>query len=250
MFLTPVATKATATAAAGAAVPGADPRAFKALLEQAKASGSDPADAAAAASGDTTGAEIGERFLKLLVAQMNNQDPLNPLDNAQVTSQLAQINTVTGIDKLNVSLQKMLERGESGSATEAAAMVGRQVLVEGNRMALPEDGVARAGFELPGVASVVRLEVLDPAGTVVDTRLRTNLPAGVHTFEWDGKADGRTLSPGNYVLRVSASNGDQKVEATALSALPVQAVIPGAGGTSLQLGTAGSRPLSDVRAIL
>jgi len=250
MFLTPVATKATATPAAGAAPTGTDPRAFKTLLEKAQAVDSAAAGAASAASEDTNGAEIGDRFLKLLVAQMNNQDPLNPLDNAQVTSQLAQINTVTGIDKLNVSLQKMLDRSESGSATEAAAMLGRQVLVDGNRMALPEGGVARAGFELPGVASAVRLEVLDPAGTVVDTRLRTNLPAGVHTFDWDGRAGGRTLSPGQYVLRVSASNGDQKVEATPLSALPVQAVIPGAGGTSLQLGTAGSRPLSDVRAIL
>jgi len=243
MFLTPVATKSTVSP--GAAPTDGDPRAFRSVLEQARA-----ADAGSATAAGGSGAEIGDRFLKLLVAQMNNQDPLNPLDNAQVTSQLAQINTVTGIDRLNASLQKMLERSEAGSASEAVAMVGRQVLVEGNRITLPESGPARAGFELPEAAGSVRLEVLDRAGNRVDTRVRANLPAGVHTFEWDGRADGRTLPPGEYLLRVSATNGPRNLEPTPLSALPVQAVLPGASGTALQLGTAGTRPLSDVRAVL
>jgi flagellar basal-body rod modification protein FlgD len=181
---------------------------------------------------------------------MKNQDPLNPLDNAQVTTQLAQINTVKGIDKLNGSLQKLVDRGESGSTTEAAAMVGRSVLVEGDSLELPEDGVAKGGFELAADATAVKLELLDARGAVVDTRALGAAAAGLNTFEWNGKAGGETLDPGRYTMRVTATHGTERVEATPLAAAPVQAVVRGTDGIVLQLGTSGSRPLDQVRAIL
>jgi len=77
-----------------------------------------------------------ERFLTLLVAQMKNQDPLNPLDNAQVTSQLAQLSTVSGIDKLNATLQTLAGSFAQAQSLQAAVLIGHDVLVEGNALAL------------------------------------------------------------------------------------------------------------------
>jgi flagellar basal-body rod modification protein FlgD len=249
MFLTPVATKSTAAATGAspaAAGSGGAPAAseFERLLGQLGTERG--TDRAGRASDD----ETEDRFLKLLVAQMNNQDPLNPLDNAQVTSQMAQINTVRGIQDLNGKLQAMLDKGNGGGLAEASAMLGRHVLVDGNRIELPAEGTGRGGFQLAGQATGVKIEILDRTGAVVDTRLRSNLPAGVHTFEWDGRAAGTTLSAGDYTMRVSATAGDRPVEATALSAQKVQAVIPGSDGALLQTGPGAPRPMSDVRAVL
>jgi flagellar basal-body rod modification protein FlgD len=74
-------------------------------------------------------ADAQDRFLKLLTTQLKNQDPLNPMDNAQMTSQLAQISTVDGIEKLNATLQKMLSSSNEPEAMQASALVGHQVMV-------------------------------------------------------------------------------------------------------------------------
>ena len=239
---------AAATAAKGTASSAS--QAFDDLLTQLKADAATSSTGGASGESTASADETEDRFLKLLVAQMKNQDPLNPLDNAQVTTQLAQINTVKGIDKLNVALGKLVDRSESGSATDAAAMVGRHVLVEGDTIELPEEGDARAGFELADAATSVRVEVLDARGAVVDTRTMTNLPAGLQTFAWDGGTDAGTAEPGAYRLRVTARSGSDTVEATPLTAAPVNAVVRGADGVRLQLGTAGTRPLDEVRGIL
>lgn len=76
------------------------------------------------------------RFLTLLTSQLKNQDPLNPMDNAETTSQLAQISTVTGIEKLNATLTKMMSSNQTSDTLQAANLVGHSVLVEGNQLAL------------------------------------------------------------------------------------------------------------------
>jgi flagellar basal-body rod modification protein FlgD len=201
----------------------------------------------ASATADDGGAD---RFLKLLVAQMNNQDPLNPMDNAQVTSQLAQINTVKGIDQLNGTMAKLLDRFQTGGPADAVPMVGRQVLVAGNTLDLPADGVAKAGFDLSKGASSVTIDVLDGSGKVVESQVRKNVQAGIQTFAWDGSAGGKTMPTGTYGLRITAVSGGKPVDATPLTAATVQAALKTSSGTSLQLSGLGTRPLSDVRGVL
>src|SRR5687768_8592284 len=87
-----------------------------------------------------------DRFLKLLVAQMQNQDPLSPMDNAQVTSQMAQINAVTGIEKLNTTVQGLSGQFVQMQALQGATLVGREVIVPGNKLTI-EEGKAEGGFE-------------------------------------------------------------------------------------------------------
>ena len=102
--------------------------------------------------------EASDRFLKLLVTQMQNQDPLNPMDNAQVTSQMAQINTVTGIDKLNTTMASMNSGMAQMQMLQGASLVGRQVLLDGNQLAFDSTGkVGTGAYNLEGAASSVRI---------------------------------------------------------------------------------------------
>jgi flagellar basal-body rod modification protein FlgD len=78
----------------------------------------------------TDPAAMQDRFLKLLVAQLTNQDPMNPLDNAQMTSQMAQINTVTGLQNLNLTMQSMAEEFSTMQQIQGISLIGRSVLAE------------------------------------------------------------------------------------------------------------------------
>ncbi|HLL12932.1 MAG TPA: flagellar hook capping FlgD N-terminal domain-containing protein, partial [Rubrivivax sp.] len=113
-------------------------------------------------------ADAADRFLKLLVTQMQNQDPLNPMDNAQVTSQMAQINTVSGIEKLNTTVEGLNNQFVQMQAVQGAALVGRIVTLAGNRLDISGGG-AVGGFELASTADSVKVEVVNPAGRVIDT---------------------------------------------------------------------------------
>ena len=120
------------------------------------------------AAGASSDAGSADRFLKLLVAQMQNQDPLNPMDNAQLTSQMAQINAVTGLEKVNQSVKALNTQLLQMQALQGAGLVGRDVSMEGNLMTIA-DGVGRGAVELDGKATSVKVEVLDGSGKVVDT---------------------------------------------------------------------------------
>ncbi len=243
------AAAAVAPKAASSASPSTS-ASFDSLVASLKGSTGTASASTSGTSADGAQGEGEDRFLKLLVAQMNNQDPLSPMDNAQVTSQLAQINTVKGIDKLNATMQKMLDRSQSGGTTDAASMVGRQVLVDGNKIEVKAGVPVKAGFDLPAQAGAVRIEVLDAKGAVVDSSVRSNVPPGLNLLEWNGAAGGKTLAAGQYTLRVTANQGQTSIPAVPLTAATVGAVVPGANGQSLHLGALGARALSDVRGYL
>jgi flagellar basal-body rod modification protein FlgD len=170
----------------------------------------------AAASTTATRNEAGsaDRFLKLLVTQMQNQDPLNPLDNAQITSQMAQINTVNGVEKLNSTVEGLNRQFVQMQALQGASLVGRDVTLAGDRIAVAQ-GTGSAGFELASAADRVKVEILSPAGRVVDTIELGAQAAGRHGFGWN--AAGVNQADGNgYRFRVLASAGAAKVDSSAL----------------------------------
>ena len=136
---------------------------------------------------------------------MNNQDPLNPLENAEVTSQLAQISTVSGIESMNKTMTALLERFQSSNPVDAAAMIDRKVLVSGDRLTLPEslDGKVQAGAELKTSATEVAVQIFGADGQPVREMTLGPQAAGTVTFEWDGlDADGDELAAGNYTFQV------------------------------------------------
>lgn len=173
-----------------------------------------PADASGPRGAASDPAAQQDRFLKLLVAQLNNQDPMNPLDNAQMTSQIAQINTVSGIERLNQTMQAMAAQFNSLQVLQGAALVGRQVLTEGAELTLSA-GKGQGGYELGAAASAVQVDILGASGQLLE---RLNLGpqgAGRHRFDWDAQA-WRGAPDAGLRFRVSAVNAGTPLDATAL----------------------------------
>lgn len=198
----------------------------------------------------STASELENRFLTLLMAQIKNQDPLNPLDNAQVTSQLAQLNTVNGIEKLNTTLSQLLDGYGETQGMQAAGIIGKNVMVAGKNLPL-SSGQAVGGVLLDGAADKVTLTIKDSTGKVVQTEELGAREAGSFYFGWDGKdADGTQLSDGNYTFAVEASASGTKVGATAMQIGTVSAVTRSSNGFLLDLGSFGDVAFKDVQQIL
>ena len=167
--------------------------------------------------GSTTKAEDQQtKFLTLLTTQLKNQDPLNPMDNAQMTSQLAQISTVDGIERLNATLTSMMSSTADSQVLQMAALVGHGALVAGNNLPLTESG-AIGGFDLASKADRVRIEIQDGNGNVMRTIELEGQDAGVQNFVWDGmKSDGSAAEAGSYIFTVTAVQGNADVKVDAL----------------------------------
>jgi flagellar basal-body rod modification protein FlgD len=189
--------------------------------------------------------EASDRFLTLLVTQMKNQDPLNPMDNAQVTSQMAQISTVSGIEKLNTSINAMSDGFSQLQLLQGVSLVGHQVLTEGNALNVT-DGVGIAGFELSAAASSVTVSVKNSAGTVVDTIDVGAASAGRHGFEWTAPTTGLSDS---YTFSVQAKSGNTAMVATPLSTDTVDAVNTRDGQLNLQLRHGSEVAYSQIKAL-
>jgi flagellar basal-body rod modification protein FlgD len=201
------------------------------------------------------------KFMTLLVTQLKNQDPLNPLDNAQITSQLAQLSTVTGVNKLNTTLESLKASYQSSEALQAANMIGHGVLVEGDFIQL-QGGKAIMGIDLASAADKVQVIVTDPrTGKDVETiELGANQP-GTVPIAWDGipdrtnlNADGTpvALKDGKYSFRVVATRGDETLkDAKTLSFDSVSSVTTSAtDGVKLNLPTKGVVSMADIKQIL
>jgi flagellar basal-body rod modification protein FlgD len=185
-----------------------------------------------------------DRFLKLLVAQMQNQDPMNPLDNAQVTSQMAQINTVSGIEKLNNTVAGLNGQLVQLQALQGATLVGRAVTVSGDRLAVV-GGSGVGGFDLNAAADGVKVEILNGAGLVVDSLDLGALGSGRHGFEWTA---GSAADSDGYRFRVSANSGTASVLAGTLMRDQVESVSGAGNSLNLQLRYSGAVSYDTVKA--
>ncbi|MCL2876212.1 MAG: flagellar hook assembly protein FlgD [Betaproteobacteria bacterium] len=187
------------------------------------------------------------RFLLLLTTQLRNQDPMNPLENADLTMQLAQMSTVDGIERLNKMVQSLMESRELSDST---ALIGHGVLVDGKGLGLTEAG-AIGGFELNGFADKVTVTIHDSSGQVVTTLEFDNVEAGSHNYVWDGlAADGSEAAQGMYTVSVAASQNGSLVVSKPLQFGPVTSVIRGPYGADLQVGGLGIFKIDDVKQIL
>lgn len=199
-------------------------------------------------SGTTSSAEAAQnQFMTLLVTQMKNQDPLNPMDNSQMTSQLAQLSTVSGIDNLNTTLQSLMGSYQQSQTLQATSMIGHGVLTAGNSMTLTS-GTANFGVNLSTSAGDVQVSIQNVEGQTVDTIDLGSQQAGVIPLSWDGKTSSGTTAPdGQYTFKVTSTTGGKTTDsATGLSYGAVQSVSTGASGVTLNLANIGAVSLSDV----
>lgn len=197
-----------------------------------------------------TAADTQDRFLKLLVTQMKNQDPLNPMDNAQVTSQMAQLSTVTGIDKLNVTLQALSDSMVPNQTLQAATMIGHGVLVPGAGLDL-SGGSGYGGIDLTQSVDKVDIAIYDQAGVLVRNMQLGAQQAGLVNWQWDGRNDaGADMADGSYTFAVNATQAGNAVDAATLQFGMVNSVTQGKQGVALRVGQLDGIALSQVRQIL
>nr|EFA1701194.1 flagellar hook assembly protein FlgD [Escherichia coli]EGD0441966.1 flagellar hook assembly protein FlgD [Escherichia coli] len=196
-------------------------------------------------------ADLQSSFLTLLVAQLKNQDPTNPMENNELTSQLAQISTVSGIEKLNTTLGSISGQIDNSQSLQASNLIGHGVMIPGTTVLAgtgSEEGAVTTttpfGVELQQAADKVTATITDKNGAVVRTIDIGELTAGVHSFTWDGTlTDGSTAPNGSYNVAISASNGGTQLVAQPLQFALVQGVIRGNSGNTLDLGTYGTTTL-------
>ncbi len=198
----------------------------------------------------STAAEAQDRFMTLLVTQMKNQDPLNPLDNAQVTSQLAQLSTVTGIDKLNTTLESLISNVQTGQSYQASSMIGHSVLVSGDKITTTADSGGYFGVDLPTGADKMTVTIKDGNGTTVRTLTLGEQDAGVTPYVWDGINDAGEKAPaGTYKFEVSATTGSNAVIANTLGYAQVLSISNATTGIKLNLSNLDTVATSDVKEI-
>ncbi|CAP42464.1 flagellar hook assembly protein FlgD [Bordetella petrii] len=209
--------------------------------------------------GANSAQSLQDRFLTLLVTQLKNQDPLNPMENAELTSQLAQISTVEGITNLKNTLLAISGQIDVSQSMNAVSMIGKGVLIPGEKISLgtdasdPSKRVATPfGIDLQGDAAKVSVKILDASGAVVRSFELGEQDTGVLTLDWDGTNDGgQALVDGKYTVKVSATDADgKKVQAETLTYGKVNSVSYSTDGLRLDLGLAGQISMLDVRKVL
>jgi flagellar basal-body rod modification protein FlgD len=205
----------------------------------------------AAMAAKTAATEIQDKFMTLLVAQMKNQDPMNPLDNAQVTSQMAQLSTVTGIDKVNATLQALQGSFQSNQSLQATSMIGRGVLVPGSTLSL-DAGKGFLGIDLAEPADSVKVTIKDASGNAVHTIDLGGNNAGLMPLQWDGTTDSGKVAPdGKYTFEVAATRAGSNIAGVSSLAFgQVASVSTGSQGVKLNVAGIGNVNLSDIKQIL
>jgi len=160
-------------------------------------------------------------FLKMLVTQLQNQDPLNPMDATQFASQLAQFTSVEQLNNINTTLQSSISASQllnqSISNALSTTVIGKQVRASGTTFAYDGSGAMKVGYTLPSAASTAQLKIVDQYGNVVRTINGTSVAAGDADVSWDGMTDaGTQAGPGRYTVQVTATDA----KGNALTATP------------------------------
>lgn len=208
-------------------------------------------------------ADTQARFLTLLTTQLQNQDPTNPMDNSQLTTQIAQLSTVSGIEQLNASVTNLMAGLQAGQTMQAAAMIGRSVLAPGSNVQLSSSDTKNAdgttttthnavfGAQLASKADDVKVTIRDASGNAVDSIDLGPQASGTLPIIWDGtKTDGTIAADGTYTFEIAATGAGAAVAATNLSFGTVTSVTNGASGAKLNVSNIGSINVSDVVQIL
>ncbi|WP_374341519.1 flagellar hook assembly protein FlgD [Methyloversatilis sp.] len=194
--------------------------------------------------------EAQNRFLMLLTTQLKMQDPLSPMDNAQVTSQLAQISTVDGIAQLNATLEQLTASTSDTQHLQATSLVDRAVLVPGSSLNLVE-GKAMGGIQLESGADEMTITIKAANGTVVHEIKEYDIDAGIFEFVWEGEnSAGTTVAKdGAYSYTVKAVQGGKAVVNTALELAVVNSVERVNGVTKLNVGQTDLVTMNDIKQI-
>ena len=197
--------------------------------------------------------ELGKNeFLKLMIAQLNNQDPLSPQENGDFIAQLAQFSSVEGIENLNTSMGSMATSFRSSQALQASALVGRTVLTEIDSAMLQPGGQVSGMIDLQSSTSDLKVNIANEAGVLVNQISLGSKERGEIHFVWTGKdSEGNPLPAGKYKFEAMGSNSGVETQAgMALSANVDSVSIDKNRAITLNLSGIGTIPLDEVKQIM
>jgi len=190
-------------------------------------------------------------FFKLMITQLKNQDPMQPMENGEFLSQIAQFGTVSGIDKLNKTFEALSANLTSGQAIQAGNLIGREVLVPGGVAPLTPGNAVRGVATLDASAADLVLHIYNGAGALVRDLHLGGHKAGDVQFSWDGMTTAGTYAPaGTYLIQAEALSGEKAHAIDTQVYARVDSVNLGdQGGLTLDLAGLGTVPFSAVREI-
>ncbi len=195
-----------------------------------------------------------DEFLMMLVSQLKNQDPLNPMDGQEFAAQLAQFSSVEQL--LNIS-DVLAQNGEmnamlaqSVNSGVAAGLIGKTVQAAGDSVEWDGENAVPIKFDLEDAAESATVSILNEAGIAVRTFDLAGLTSGEHDLEWDGlDGSGANVAAGSYSVEVSATDtSGNPVEAAALISGIVDRITFGADGIILWIGET-RVPMSSVESV-
>lgn len=190
--------------------------------------------------------ELGlETFLKLMVTQLNNQDPMKPMENGEFLTQIAQFGSVTGIETLNQTVTDLSASLTSGQALQAGYLVGRDVLVPTDTAAMSDVGSVRGRLEIPASTGGVTIRIEDAVGQIVREIDLGPASSGPFDFKWDGLDEsGEHVDAGYYRVNAEVLSGQGAQGLPVQMYARVDSVSLGANGGGLTLNLEGLGPVA------
>lgn len=189
-------------------------------------------------------------FLKLMTAQMQNQDPFNPTDNTQMVAQMAQFSSLSATTEMSTTLKAIAAKLGATSTADAVAYIGKTVLTEGDVAFGRTTGGIAGGVELDAAATNVSVSISNADGEVLHTQSLGPQAKGTASYQWDGKlADGSDAGAGPFTVSVVAQDAGKTVAARSLVWAPVESVSTANGQAVLTVSGLGQIPVSAVRQI-
>lgn len=196
--------------------------------------------------------ELGKNeFMELMIAQLKNQNPLEPQDNGDFIAQLAQFSSLEEMQNLSGSVDDVVGEFRSTQALQASAMVGRSVLVPSQVGVLGASGELKGVVGVPASTSNLRISVVNQAGERIRQLDMGPAQAGQVAFNWDGKnSTGEAMAPGTYAILAEGAYPQGTEQLGTLMSANVDSVsLGGKGNVTLNLAGMGSIALSDVQQI-
>ncbi len=196
--------------------------------------------------------ELGKNeFLELMIAQMNNQSPLDPQSNEEFVAQLAQFSSVESLENLNITADSMASQLRSSQALQASAMVGRDVMVLGDSTLVAGEGGLNTIVDLPGATSNVKMSIYNASGALVFEEQLGQQSGGDLNYNWPGTTvSGEPLPAGRYRVAAEARYDGQMQQVNTYVSANVDSVsIASDGQVTLNLAGMGSVGISEVKEI-
>ena len=166
-----------------------------------------------------------EDFFSLLIQKMQNQDPLEPMDDSEFISQITQFTTLEQMRGITSAVELMAAAQASSTNAQAVDMIGKSVVTGGNVISLTGEGGNKLKYSLGDNTTETTLTIYDQDGDVVMTKKLGSLSSGAHSYEWDGKdSKGNAVDTGIYRYEISAKKADTAVDVTNYSIFSIDGV--------------------------